>query len=300
MNQPLISVVMAVRDGADTIDDQLAALARQTMREPWELVVVDNGSSDDTVERVLAWQGRLPFLRLLHGPSRPCQAAALNAGVDAARGDRIAICDGDDVVSDGWVSAMCHALSAHDHVTGPIELARLNPPEFVWGDHVATWLEGSVQHRFLPYALGCNVGWRREVFYSLGGFEHPAQDKDLSWRAQLAGYEIWFAPDAVVHRRQRQTLLAAARQHISYGRKEAKMMARFAPYGARPLSRWQATRTWMELAARLPWLLRRRHRMRWAETAGFQIGRALPLSGAQRRSLRLVLDSPVSARSAAR
>jgi glycosyltransferase involved in cell wall biosynthesis len=296
MNEPLISVVMAVRDGADTIDDQLAALARQTMREPWELVVVDNGSSDDTVERVLAWQERLPSLRLLHGPSRPCQSASLNAGVAAIHGERLAFCDADDVVSDGWVSAMCQALSTHCHVTGPIELARLNPPEFVWGEHVATWLAGPVQHRFLPYAMGCNAGWRREVFSSLGGLAEyvgSCQDRDLSWRAQLSGYELWFAEQAVVHRRQRWTVLAAARQHIRAGRNETRMIARFEAYGARPRSGWEAARAWMELAARLPWLVRRRHRMRWAETTGIQIGLALPLSRAERESLRLLVKSRV-------
>jgi glycosyltransferase involved in cell wall biosynthesis len=286
MSQPLISVVLSVRDGTDTIDDQLAALDRQTMSEPWEIVVVDNGSSDDTVARVLAWTDRLPTLRLLDGPPEPSQCASQNAGAAAARGERLAFCDADDVVSDGWVEAMCRALADHGHVTGPIELAHLNPPERVWGQHVACWLEAPPQHAFLPFAMGCNAGWRREVFYSVGGFDADlpvGHDRDLSWRAQLAGVELWFAEQAVVHRRQRQTAVAAARQHISHGRIERQLIARFEPYGARPRPRRATARAWTELGARLPWLLRSSCRMRWAETAGLLIGHALPLAPAQRQ-----------------
>jgi glycosyltransferase involved in cell wall biosynthesis len=290
MERPVISVVLPVRNGAATIDDQLAPLARQNTLEPWELVLVDNGSSDETLERVRAWQLRLPGLRVVEGPSQPSQAAALNVGVATARGERLAFCDADDVVSDGWVRAMCDALGDHGHVTGPLELGRLNPAELVWGDHVAGWLAGPPQHAFLPFAMGCNVGWRREVFDALGGLDErlpSAQDRDLSWRAQLAGYGLWFAEGAVVHRRQRRSALTAARQHVRSGRNETILAARFGPYGLRRRPRLAAARAWVELVARVPWLLRPSRRMRWAETAGLQLGRAVPLTRAQSRAVRL-------------
>jgi GT2 family glycosyltransferase len=302
MREPLLSVVMAVRNGADTVDEQLAALARQTMTQPWELVVVDNGSTDDTVARARVWQGRLPALRLLQGPADRSQSAAQNMGVAASHAERIAFCDADDVVSDGWIHAMCRALSTHDHVTGPIELTRLNPAELVWGDHVAGWLVGPVQHAFLNYPIGCNAGFRRGVFHALGGLDESlplvGQVRDLSWRAQLSGYELWFAEEALVHRRQRRTVFAAARQHIAYGRAETRMTARFEPFGAGPRSRWETARAWVVLAARLPWLLRRNYRMRWAEMAGMEIGLALPLGdwNATQRSLSSV--APVRANAA--
>lgn len=290
VSEPLISVVMTVRNGAATIEDQLGALARQTIRDPWEVVVVDNGSSDDTAERALAWRDRLPVIRLIEGPALPAIAASLNAGVAAANASRLAFCDHDDLVGDGWLNAMCEALSAHDHVAGPLELTHMNPPELVWGEHVTSWLVGLAPHRFMPFAMTCNAGWRREVFDGLGGFTEylPAgHDRDLSWRTQLAGYGLWFAPDAIVHRRQRESLRAAFHQHLRHGRTENRLIARFEAFGTRPPSRWERVRGWIELAARLPWLARRSHRMRWFETAGVQIGYALPLLPAERRRLLL-------------
>jgi glycosyltransferase involved in cell wall biosynthesis len=133
MTRPSISVVLTVRDGADTIDDQLAALARQTISRPWEIVVVDNGSRDATVARVQAWRSRLPALRGAPGPLEPSRAASLNLGVAAARADRLAFCDHDDVVSDGWASAMCEALGAG---------SALNAPPETSGYHAAFALEG--------------------------------------------------------------------------------------------------------------------------------------------------------------
>ena len=297
MNRPSISVVLTVRDGADTIDDQLAALARQTISRPWEIVVVDNGSRDATVARVQAWRSQLTALRVLRGPLEPFRAASLNMGIAAARADRLAFCDHDDVVSDGWASAMCEALSDHGHVAGPVDLAGLNPAGVVWGAHVARWRAGPVEHAFRPFALTGNSGWRREILDGLGGFDESLQsgyDRELSWRAQLAGCELWFAERALVHRRLRSSALAAFRQHLGYGRGDTAVMARFKPYGARQRSILEAARGWIELAARAPWLLSRSRRMRWAETAGLQIGRALPLSRGQRMILHDRLDTPTA------
>lgn len=274
---------MAVRNEAANIDEQLGALARQTHSAPWELVVVDNASDDGTRERALAWCDRIPGLRVVVGPPYPSRSAPQNAGVTEASGDVIAFCDGDDVVSDGWVAAMAAALADHPHVTGPVDLTRLNRPERVWGEHVERWAAGPPQFEFLPFAWGGNSGWRREVFEALGGFDESLKsghDVDLSWRAQLANYELWFEPAAVVHRRQRSTIGATFLQHVLYGRSNARIYARFKSYGMARRSVAGELRDWAQLGAALPWLVR--HPTQLAETLGLRVGRCLPIVRAPR------------------
>lgn len=292
MSEPRISVVMPVRDGRAMIEQQLAALAGQTVDAPWELIVVDNGSRDGTAELVLAWEERIPALRVVEGPAQPAVAASTNLGVARAQAPLLAFCDHDDICSERWVEAMLAALTEHAHVCGPLELRRLNPPRVAWGEHVTSWMTGPVPHPFLPFAMTCNAGWRRDLLESLGGFDEslPAgHDRDLSWRTQLAGHQLAFAEDAIVHRRQRHDLGAAFQQHVRHGRTERRLIARFEPLGARGPSRLQVIRSWLELLARLPWLAQPSRRLRWVETLGVQIGSLQQLSGDERR----VLQEPI-------
>jgi len=97
-DDPFVSVVIPALNVADTIGDQLDALAHQTYAGAWEVVVSDNGSTDATRERVEVWRDRLPHLRIVDSSRRRGVSPARNVGVEAARGDLVLICDGDDVV----------------------------------------------------------------------------------------------------------------------------------------------------------------------------------------------------------
>ena len=215
-----ISVVMPVRDGAATIGEQLAALSRQDTIDPWELVVADNGSRDRTQEVVARWRHRVPRLRCLRATDRPGAAHARNVGARAAEGRLLAFCDADDVVADGWLGGLVAALEEAELVTGPMLTATINPPRAVrWRDPLPTDAP-PLSHGFLPYALSANLGVRRDAFDGLGGFreDYPVgEDVELSWRAQLAGMRLGFAPSAGVHYRYRAELRALVRQYLGYG-----------------------------------------------------------------------------------
>src|SRR4051812_35758571 len=132
-----VSVVLAVRDVGATIDRQLGALAAQAGDGLFEVIVSDNGSTDDTLARVQAWSHRLP-LRIVDASDRRGSAYARNVGVAASSGARILMCDGDDVVSSSWVSALAGALCTADLATGPYEWAVLNPGlDPLWGQWTA-------------------------------------------------------------------------------------------------------------------------------------------------------------------
>ena len=112
---PIVSVVLCVRNGANTIDAQLEGLARQDYEGSWELVLVDNASTDGTRARVEAWRARLPQLRVVE-ESVVGSGGARNRGSRAVIGTRIACCDADDVVSPAWLREMLAALDRFDVV----------------------------------------------------------------------------------------------------------------------------------------------------------------------------------------
>ncbi|WP_394216552.1 glycosyltransferase [Brachybacterium vulturis] len=121
---PSCSVVVPVRDDARELEGLLAALRRQT-RTPLEIIVVDNGSLDDSAEVARAGGCRVVV------ETEPGIPAAAAAGYDAARGELILRCDADSRPGPGWIAAHQDAHARHGPsrviVTGPAHF-RLLPP----------------------------------------------------------------------------------------------------------------------------------------------------------------------------
>jgi glycosyltransferase involved in cell wall biosynthesis len=230
---PQLSVVIACRDAAELLPVQLAALARQESPVPWEVLVCDNGSTDDTVAVALSWAERLP-LRVIDASSRVGAGPARNAGVEAARAEYIGFCDADDEVGDGWLAALHRALGEHPFVAGRFDLGRLNSPRAVRSRRLdqQTGLQMSSAAVGLPHAGGGNLGIHRSAFRSVGGFDPSVrylQDTDLCWRVQRAGYPLVFVPELVVSVRLRSTLRGMYRQGRNYGACQALLERRHAP-----------------------------------------------------------------------
>ncbi len=132
-----LSVVIPARNEASTITAQLDALTAQRWDGTWEIVVVDNGSTDETPAVVSSYADRCTWVRLVRALERAGLNYARNVGIEAARGTAFALCDADDLVAPGWIAAMGDALRIAPLVTGPLELDRLNP----------AWLADSTRSR---------------------------------------------------------------------------------------------------------------------------------------------------------
>lgn len=222
-DRPSLSVVIPCRDVEETLGEQLSALLGQEWSEPWEVVVVDNGSTDGTGDLVGDLMRQHPRLRLVRATEGSGISYARNAGVRAALGDAVAICDGDDVVAPGWVAAMGRAIEHHQLVTGPLEVEELNPQWLARSRGSGQRTEPGTYYGLFPCASGGNIGFRREVWESLGGFDERmaflgAEDVLFSLEAHLAGIDLGFAPDAVLHYRYRTDAAALFRQGRVYGR----------------------------------------------------------------------------------
>jgi GT2 family glycosyltransferase len=227
------SVIVCVRNGAATIVEQLAALAEQNYGDSWEVVVVDNGSTDATLDVVGPWQARLPAMRIVTAAQRVGLAYARNTGVAAAQGRGLAFCDADDVADRRWLSELAAGLEEADIVGGRLEVDLLN------SDLARSWrglpeadLRRPIILDYLPYAVGANFAVRRQAFESVGGCDEAflscGDDVDLSWRIQRRGGDLGFREEAIMHYRLRTDLMGLMRQRYRYGRAEGLLRAKFA------------------------------------------------------------------------
>lgn len=282
-----MSVVVPVRNGARTLGTQLEALEDQDYDGRFEVVVADNGSTDASGAVAGAWAAGRADRRVVDARGRRGPGHARNAGAAAARGELLAFCDADDVVSAGWLSALVREARAADLVAGRNDVQLLNDPlRREW--NVAPPADRAVTlHDFLPMAGGSNLAVWADVLHALGGFDDRAacgEDVAVCWRAQLSGLRLAFAPDAVVHQRYRRRLGSFARQYFTYGRGDAWLHRRFRSAGM-PATPWSEARArWRGLLVGLPEAVRcPAERGRWVQRAALSAGR---LTGSARhRSL---------------
>lgn len=198
-----VTVVICALNEERRIGRQLAALDAQVDAPAFEVVVVDNGSTDRTADVVREWianDGHASVdARLVDGSERPGIPAARNAGARASIGRVLAYCDADDEVQPGWVAALA-AGAAGDVLAGG-RIVAFEPDGTHQGD---LYGQGLVETSYLPHVgAGC-FAISRAAFFAVGGFDESLprygfEDVDFSWRVQEAGYPIAYVDDAIIH-----------------------------------------------------------------------------------------------------
>lgn len=211
-----VTVVVPVRDGAGVLPACLDALAAQEGAPAYEVVVVDNGSSDTTSVIAAAH----PVVDRVVTEPVPGSYAARNAGVAAACGDVLAFTDADCRPSRFWLAQGIAALEGADVVGGAVRAVVSARPS-VWERYDrALYLDQERAVRDEGYAATANLLVRAHVFAAVGGFDASLSSSgDLEWgqRATAAGFPPVFAPDADVAHVARRTAGDTWRLHRRLG-----------------------------------------------------------------------------------
>lgn len=252
-----VSVIIPVHNAAATLGQQLNALNTQVFNGQWEIVAVDNCSTDDSIAVIRQYQQHMPHLRLVQADERKTAAYARNVGARAAKGGVFLFCDADDVVAPGWLTALAEALEQHEFVASTMEDKILNEGKAKRSDDYGNWATRK-NLSFLPFAAGALMALSREAFERVGGFDESTpigEDVEFSWRLQLQGYALYPVPTAVVHYRYRETLQAVWKQTVNYGEAHVYLYKRFASCGMPCPSVRKVYWTYKSLITRLPHLL---------------------------------------------
>lgn len=242
-----ISVIIAAYNATQTIAAQLDALYQQQCSDPFEIIVVNNASTDSTCEIVKQYQAKMPYLRLETASARQAPGYARNVGASVAQGKYLVFCDADDVVAPGWLAAMSEALSQSDFVAGRADYQKLNSSFRQYLED----LEGNGVHYglFLPFAGTNNLGIKKLIHDMIGGFDESLrslQDVDYCWRVQEVGFKLQEAPDAIVHFRFRSNLQENFKRWQRFGYYSVLLYRKHLPMG---FPRWIVLKGLLAIAA---------------------------------------------------
>lgn len=238
---PLASVIVCTRNRADLLEGTLRSILADAPATPWELIVVDNSSTDRTPEVVASCRAQARGIRFDHlVEERLGHSHARNRGIAAARGEYVVFTDDDVLVEPGWLDALCAAFSEPDVLAaGGMILPSWPSPPPAWMSNRLSGVLAITDYGDEPrdltgdeYPVGANMAIRRSALgpgddafdTRLGhrgegyfGFDEYELFRDLRSRGRLA-----YRPGAVVHHRilpERMTWkgMRRASLHNGYG-----------------------------------------------------------------------------------
>lgn len=207
-NDPKISVIIPTKNRAEMVRRFLPTLAEQTTSEHYEIIVVDNGSTDSTIEVVTELSSRWPFIRLLT-ESKPGSAAACHAGALAARAPLIMFVDDDMLAVREFISEHLRLQSeyANSCVLGKVVSAESRHPfermlAYIFDGGRQTLIKG--EPVAVDYWSG-NVSLDRSTYIEMGGYDQVfsalgyGKDIDFGHRLLERGVKLVYAPNAITY-----------------------------------------------------------------------------------------------------
>jgi glycosyltransferase involved in cell wall biosynthesis len=191
-----LSVIIPVRNGARSIPALLESLDAQTLpRERFEVIVVDNDSSDGTAKVAEAHGARVVSEPIAN------RSRARNRGAASARTQLYAFTDADCVAHPGWLEALLGCRDLTPLVAGEVRTRVSDAPNAI-ERFEALWRFGQAEWVKRGWAATANLLVHAEAFDAIGGFDatwrHIGEDADFCLRAKNAGYGLGYCPDAVV------------------------------------------------------------------------------------------------------
>jgi succinoglycan biosynthesis protein ExoA len=245
-DRPTVSVILAVLDEGDFIDDVLSDLLGQDYDGPMQVIVADGGSTDGTLGRLDRWLGEDRRLSVIHNPERR-QAYGLNLAAEKASGDILVRADGHTRFANDYVRSSVEVLGETGGAVGgrmyPVGRSQFGKAVAAAMKSPLTMGPGRFHHSVTREEVDTVYlgAMRREEFEALGGFRAfpsgSSEDADFYFRWRRQGKSVFVDPTIVSEYTPRETAAALWRQYFRYGMGKAEMLWRNGTFPSwRPLA----------------------------------------------------------------
>lgn len=199
------SIIICTLNRASALEKTLLSLSKMegTLDIKYEIIIVDNGSSDNTKSIADAWPDRLPLFYVYE--ARPGLSWARNRGIAESRGSYVMFTDDDCIVAANWLMTGVHLLSDSPRriIGGRVDLYDLTdrPITIKTEDEPSSLASTS---ELLGFIHGCNMIFGRCVLDEIGQFDcllgagtrcKAAEDSDFTYRALLCGIPVQYVPE---------------------------------------------------------------------------------------------------------
>ena len=257
---PMVSLIVPCHNEGEQVRETIAYLAAQTYPY-FEIIAVNDGSTDDTGEQLDELMKECPELRVLHLASNQGKAMGLRAAALASKSDYLVCVDGDallDPYATHWLVSHLLEGSRVGAVTGNPRirnrstlLGKLQVGEF-------SSIIGLIKRAQRVYGRiftvsGVIAAFRKSALHDVGYWntDMVTEDIDISWRLQMRHWEIRYEPNALCWILMPETLRGLWRQRLRWAQGGSEVLLR---YGLK-LLRWRQRRMWIVAAEYLLSLL---------------------------------------------
>lgn len=255
--KPLVSIIIANYNEKEYLENCLRSILENTGDIDYEVIVVDNESSDGSVELVKQLSSRDSRIKVVTLKKNIGYSSAINIGYRNSRGDLIALLSNDTRVTPGWLASLIQTLN-NDKGIGCVQskLLLMDYPSLI--DSVGHILDplgflrpkGYMeldQGQFDNYDNICVVQvvaclLKRSVIEKIGLFDDDYfimhEDTDLSLRLHMGEYKIILAPNSIVYHKRLLTISKMAPESIVYLTRRNSLMTILKNYEAKNLIRY--------------------------------------------------------------
>jgi glycosyltransferase involved in cell wall biosynthesis len=221
-----LSLIICTRNRSHQLRACLEAISNIKFERNWELIIVDNGSVDETRTVVHKYMDTAPVSVTYVNETRPGLGNAHNAGLAVAIGDIVAFTDDDCYPSTNYLENIFRAFRdlSVGYVTGRIILHDSTDYPAVINESMTpkTYAAGSFVHA--GQVQGANMAFRRQALVTIGGFDplfgpgslFNAEDVDAAGRISAVGWEGKYCPDVLVRHHHRRKAADFAHLWRSY------------------------------------------------------------------------------------